>query len=88
MTEDYRSPPEIVNQFQALQHQLRESFSQGGNLRFEDFDVLVIPSLTLDQQQLQKIPGVHQYEERFLFSLTRLRNPRGRLIYVTSQPLH
>lgn len=88
MTEDYRSPPEIVNQFQALQHQLRESFSQGGNLRFEDFDVLVIPSLTLDQQQLQKIPGVHQYEERFLFSLTRLRNPRVRLIYVTSQPLH
>lgn len=88
MAGDYRSPQGIADQFQALQHQLRESFAEGGNVKFDDFDVLVIPSLTLDQQQLQKIPGVYQYEERFLFSLTRLRNPKVRLIYVTSQPIH
>ncbi|MDY7024205.1 MAG: carboxylate-amine ligase, partial [Cyanobacteriota bacterium] len=83
-------PPskEIIQQFQLLQNQLRQQASAVDGLHLDDYDVLVIPSLTLDQQQLQKVPGVHQYEERLLFSLTRLRNPRMRLIYVTSQPIH
>lgn len=51
-------------------------------------DILVIPSLSLDQRELKKIQGFLHYEERLLFSLIRLRNPRTRLIYVTSQPLH
>jgi len=52
-----------------------------------DFDILVVPSLSLDQRELLKIQGVLHYEERLLFSLIRLRNPRTRLVYVTSQPL-
>ena len=28
------------------------------------------------------------YEERLLFLLIRLRNPRARVVYVTSQPVH
>ncbi|MEO1083804.1 MAG: peptide ligase PGM1-related protein, partial [Acidobacteriota bacterium] len=32
--------------------------------------------------------GAPFYEERLLFSLMRLRDPRARVIYVTSQPLH
>jgi hypothetical protein len=51
-------------------------------------DILIIPSLSIDQRELQKIAGCEHYEERLLFSLMRLRNPRTRLIYVTSMPLH
>ncbi|WP_414542188.1 peptide ligase PGM1-related protein [Nostoc sp. CCY0012] len=51
-------------------------------------DILIIPSLSIDQRELQKIEGCEHYEERLLFSLMRLRNPRTRLIYVTSMPLH
>ncbi|MEO0869367.1 MAG: carboxylate-amine ligase, partial [Cyanobacteria bacterium J06642_11] len=50
--------------------------------------ILVVPSLSLDQEELVKIEGVHHYEERLLFSLLHLRNPNTALIYVTSQPLH
>ena len=50
--------------------------------------ILVVPSLSLDQEELGKVEGVHHYEERLLFSLLHLRNPNTALIYVTSQPLH
>jgi hypothetical protein len=49
---------------------------------------VVVPSLTLDQEELQKLAGVSFYEERLLFLLIRLRNPRAHVVYVTSQPLH
>jgi hypothetical protein len=49
---------------------------------------VVVPSLTLDNEELQKLSGVSYYEERLLFLLIRLRNPRARLVYVTSQPVH
>lgn len=76
------------DRFHTLQRQLRDrwqtidQFDRGGH------DILVVPSLTLDQRELQKVKGVHHYEERLLFSLIRLRNPGTRLIYVTSQPIH
>ncbi|NJK38072.1 MAG: carboxylate-amine ligase [Oscillatoriales cyanobacterium RM2_1_1] len=82
------SSHEIVEKFQFLQAQLRQRVQTSQDLCLDEQNVLVVPSLTLDQQQLQNVQGVHQYEERFLFSLTRLRNPRMRLVYVTSQPLH
>ncbi len=49
---------------------------------------VVIPSFSLDQAELQKVEGISFYEERLLFTLIRLRNPRARLVYVTSQPIH
>ncbi len=49
---------------------------------------VVVPSLTLDQSELRKIAGASFYEERLLFLLIRLRNPRARMVYVTSQPIH
>lgn len=49
---------------------------------------VIVPSLSFDQEELAKIRGIPFYEERLLFSLIRLRDPRARLIYVTSQPLH
>jgi hypothetical protein len=49
---------------------------------------VVVPSLTLDQEELRKLSGVAFYEERLLFLLIRLRNPRAHVVYVTSQPVH
>jgi PGM1 C-terminal domain len=52
-----------------------------------DYDILVIPSFSIDQRVGQRVPGFLHYEERLLFSLIRLRHPKTRLIYVTAQPL-
>jgi hypothetical protein len=49
--------------------------------------VLINPSLSLDQEVLAKISGVHHYEERMLCLLLLLRMPRTRVIYVTSSPI-
>jgi PGM1 C-terminal domain len=54
----------------------------------DHYTSVVIPSLTLDRAELQKIDGASHYEERLLFLLIRLRNPKACLVYVTSQPLH
>ena len=78
---------EQQQQFRQLQAKLREWW-QSADQQQEACDVLVVPSLSLDQEELRKVKGVHYYEERLLFSLIRLHNPRTRLIYVTSQPIH
>ena len=49
--------------------------------------IVVIPSLTLDQQVLAKITGALHYEERLLCLLMLLRMPRTHVIYVTSMPI-
>jgi hypothetical protein len=77
-----------TDRFQQLQIHLRDRWTALEQMEYGDYDILVVPSLSLDQRELQKIDGIHYYEERLLFSLIRLRNPRTRLIYVTSQPIH
>ncbi|HEY9657764.1 MAG TPA: carboxylate-amine ligase, partial [Allocoleopsis sp.] len=77
-----------AEQFQQLNAQLRDRWQSLDEFDQGDCDILVVPSLSLDQRELQKVKGVHHYEERLLFSLIRLRNPRTRLIYITSQPIH
>ncbi len=76
------------SQFEALQL----GFSQSFDRLFADptlpRTVLVVPSLSLDQQVMAKISGVHHYEERLLCLLLLLRMPRTRVIYVTSTPIH
>ncbi len=81
---------EQLEQFRYLQSDLRDRWKcvEGDESDKSDVDILVIPSLTLDQRELKKIEGSEHYEERLLFSLIRLWNPRNRLIYVTSVPLH
>lgn len=48
---------------------------------------VIVPSLSFDQEELAKVSGVSFYEERLLFFLMRLRDPRARVLYVTSQPV-
>src|SRR5215218_7153531 len=47
--------------------------------------VVVVPSLTLDIEEMAKIQGAHHYEERLLCMLMLLRRPRTHVVYVTSQ---
>ncbi|MDQ3832556.1 MAG: carboxylate-amine ligase, partial [Actinomycetota bacterium] len=49
--------------------------------------VVVVPSLSLDPEELAKISGAHHYEERLLCMLMLLRLPRTNLVYVSSQPI-
>ena len=48
---------------------------------------MVLPSLSIDQDVMSRIAGMHHYEERMLGMLMLLRLPRTRLIYLTSQPI-
>lgn len=73
--------------FRQLQHQLRDRCHSLDLFDQDDYDILVLPSFSIDQREGQKVPGFLHYEERLLFSLIRLRNPHTRLIYVTAQPL-
>lgn len=49
--------------------------------------VVVVPSMSLEESELSKIPGVIHYEERMLCLLMLLKMPRTQLIYVTSSDL-
>ncbi len=49
--------------------------------------VVILPSLTLDQEILYKIRGHVFYEERLLCLLMLLRMPRTKVVYVTSVPI-
>src|SRR4051812_19247467 len=52
-----------------------------------DESVVVIPSITLDRAVAESGSLAQAYEERFLFLLVLLRQPRLRMIYVTSTPI-
>ncbi len=49
--------------------------------------IVVLPSLSIDQDVAAGISGIHYYEERMLGMLMLLRLPRARLIYLSSQPI-
>jgi hypothetical protein len=85
----YDRSQQTQSEFQQLQSRLQTQWHSLDALvdNDSDSDILVVPSLSLDREELAKIEGAIHYEERLLFSLMRLRNPRTRLIYVTSQPL-
>ncbi len=80
--------PTDIEKFHQLQVALRDRWQQAENFDTSAADVVVVPSVSLDPRELLKVEGSNHYEERLLFSLIRLRNPRTRLVYVTSQPLH
>lgn len=49
--------------------------------------VVVVPSLSLDPEELVKLKGIEHYEERLLFMLILLGLPRTRVVYVSSLPI-
>jgi hypothetical protein len=73
--------------FRELQGQLQPDWSRVTQAQGPDVDVLMVPSLSMDQNQIDLVTGAHHYEERQLFSLIRLRDPGVRMVYATSKPL-
>ncbi|MEU6996933.1 peptide ligase PGM1-related protein [Nonomuraea sp. NPDC046570] len=49
--------------------------------------LVVVPSLSLPQDELRRITGARCYEERLLFLLLTLRAPGVRVVYVSSVPV-
>ncbi len=79
---------DILGQFAQLQAALRDRWRTSANFDDSTADIVIVPSLSLDQREMMKVAGANHYEERLLFSLIRLRHPHTRLVYITSQPLH
>jgi hypothetical protein len=82
------TPERILAEFEALKPRLKEVWDSIALRDEEPHTSVVVPSLTLDQDELTKLEGASFYEERLLFLLIRLRNPRARVVFVTSQPVH
>src|SRR3954465_14407122 len=73
--------------FEQIQERLAPLFRRAFPDPHAHQTVVVVPSLSLDAEELAKISGVHHYEERMLCMLLWLRLPPPPLIYVTSQPV-
>jgi hypothetical protein len=77
-----------IAEFEALKPRMADLWDVLMNRDEQPHTSVVVPSLTLDQSELRKLDGVSFYEERLLFLLIRLRNPKARMVFVTSQPVH
>lgn len=86
-TTDVPDPAEL-KRFRALRDQLPQVWDAMQSDPTWEHTSVIVPSLSVNQEELSKVQGATFYEERLLFGLIRLRNPRARVIYVTSQPIH
>ncbi|HTE27491.1 peptide ligase PGM1-related protein [Flavitalea sp.] len=73
--------------FRKLQEKLCRQFEHIFPDKLAPKTVVVIPSLTMDEEILSKVSGINHYEERMLCLLMLLRMPRTNVIYVTSQTI-
>lgn len=77
--------PEILARFEALQRKLGDFWRTVDDPNLAPQTIFVVPSISYPQSVLGMLESVQQYEERFLILLMLLRNPRSRLVYVTSE---
>ncbi|MEO6391559.1 MAG: peptide ligase PGM1-related protein [Pyrinomonadaceae bacterium] len=77
---------EAEQRFAELQKKLVSLWRSIQSLGQEEQTIVVVPSFTVDTTASGSV--LQAYEERFLFLLLLLRQPRARLIYVTSQPVN
>jgi hypothetical protein len=77
---------ERYQRFDRLQGRMDQVW-QAMRLNHDDESVVVIPSITLDRAVASSGTSTQAMEERFLFMLMLLRQPRLRMIYVTSLPI-
>jgi len=78
---------EEKEQFKKIQTRFSEQFEIIFQDKLLPNTVVIIPSLTMDQEILSKVKGVTHYEERLLCFLMLLRMPRTHVVYVTSMPV-
>jgi PGM1 C-terminal domain len=73
--------------FNNIQQRFRHQFENIFPDKQAPRTVVIIPSLSLDEEILSKITGYIYYEERLLCLLMLLRMPLTKVIYVTSVPV-
>ena len=78
---------EELRVFAKLQRGLAPMFSRVFSDPNAPRTVVVIPSMSLDHEELAKLRGASRYEERFLCLLMLLRLPATRVVYITSEPV-
>ena len=72
--------------FRQLQDRM-ESVWDSMKLNLDDESVVVIPSVSISRATTESGSVAQAYEERLLFLLLLLRQPRLRMVYVTSMPI-
>src|SRR6266571_4752027 len=87
MPEALIASDEPAVRFEELQRKLVPLWQSIQTMTPDEQTIVVVPSLTLDD------PGwpssvLQAYEERFLFLLLLLRQPRARVVYATSQAIN
>ena len=81
------STAEMQARFDRLQARLVPLWKSIQTMSQDPQTIVVIPSMSLDAAALSGAQ-MQAYEERFLFLLLLLRQPRAEMIYVTSRPIH
>ncbi len=52
-----------------------------------DVTIVVIPSMSLEDEEIRRVKGFYFYEERLLYYLLKLQHPKTKIIYVASRPI-
>jgi hypothetical protein len=81
------SPEQELEAFEHLKPRLAALWSEAFPRDDEAITSVIVPSVSVTADELSRRPGALFYEEALLFLLIRLRNPRARVVYVTSQPI-
>lgn len=79
-------PENAEAQFAELQQKLGPLWQSIQSFNQDEQTIVVAPSMTMEMAETGA--EVQAYEERFLFLLLLLTQPRARMIYVTSQTIH
>src|SRR5438309_8606266 len=77
--------PDSQAEFDRLQKKLVPLWKSIEHFNQDPQTIVVVPSMSIDAVNSGAV--MQAYEERFLFLLLLLRQPRARLIYVTSQTI-
>lgn len=80
------SAEEAATQFDSLQKKLVPLWRSIESFNQDEQSIIVVPSMSIDMSATGL--EVQAYEERFLFLLLLLAQPRARMTYVTSQSIH
>ena len=73
--------------FGALQKNFKKQYTEIFPNRLAEKTVVIIPSLSLDQEMLEAIKGHVYYEERMLCMLMLLRMPNTHVLFISSMPV-
>jgi len=79
------SAPDLSAEFDQLQKKLVPLWKSIERFNQDPQTIVVVPSMSIDAIDSGAV--IQAYEERFLFLLLLLRQPRARLIYVTSRTI-